>query len=249
MKKQKFKSPFIGIDNHAAENGEDIPVLYSNDGAMSVILKIDNLATEYCANEDYYRFYHYVFGQIVKLLGDGFIIQKTDIISQAEYRGKKANNGDHDYLTTKYFDFFNGRTYKGINTFLTLTKESSKKSNLFSANGGTSIKDFLLKVNKVLDTISNNNLSYLVLSKAEIKRLFHRFEAFNFGDSTFSFCNIDSDESSLRFDDVEVKSISVIDLDEMNLPNDIGAYSFSQELGDKFPVDNLDFLTKIPAQT
>src|SRR5699024_10923082 len=165
--------------------------------------------------------------------------------SQAEYRGGKANNGDHDYLTTKYFDFFNGRTYKGINTYLTLTKESSKKSNLFSANGGTSIKDFLLKVNKVLDTISNNNLSYLVLSKADIKRLFHRFEAFNFGDSTFSFCNIESDESSLRFDDVEVQSISVIDGDEIDLPNDIVVYSFSQELRDKILIDIYDFVCMI----
>ncbi len=249
MKKQKFKSPFIGIENHAAENGEDIPVLYSNDGAMSVILKIDNLATEYCANEDYYRFYHYVFGQIVKLLGDGFIIQKTDIISQAEYKGSAQNNKEDDYLTTKYFNFFNGRTYKGINTYLTLTKEATKQSNLFSANGGSTSKAFLLKVNKVLDTISNNNLSCLVLNKGEIKRLFQRFEAFNFGGGTFSLCNIESDENSLYFDDLEVKSISVIDLDEMNLPNDIGSYSFSQELGDNFPVDNLDFLTKIPAQT
>src|SRR5699024_193568 len=103
-RKQRFKSPFIGINNIPDGDGKSLPVLFSSNGNMSIIVKIDNLATEYCANEDYYRFYHAVFGQLVKILGEGYTVQKTDIITEKKYEDRrKEDNKNNDYLTKKYF--------------------------------------------------------------------------------------------------------------------------------------------------
>lgn len=234
MKKEKLKPPFIGI-----EEIKGTTIVYGNDGSCSVILKVKNPAVRYGANADYYRFYHSFIGQLIKLLGEGYTLQKTDIIAEKKYHKANKKELKGDYLHEKYFELFEGRTYKDLTTYLTITRQAEGRS-----LNHTDIHDFLNKTAKVLDTITNNHLSYVLLDASAIDKLFKQFATFNFSDKQFPLCNIRCDNKGIYFDELSVKAISLIDIDELNIPAQIGTYTLSQEIGGSFPVDNLTFLTR-----
>jgi conjugation system TraG family ATPase len=237
MKQKKvFELPFIGISEM-----EGYDIVYSNDGNYSVVMEIQNMALQYAANPETYAEYHNLFGQVIKILGEGFIIQKTDIIAQKEFKQK---NQSLDYLSKKYFEHFNGRTYNELTTYLAVTKENNK--NRFFTYDAKEIKDFVLKINKITDTFSNQKVSCTVLPKKAIEHLFSRFQAYNFSDEQFSIGNISCDEQGVYFGDKSLKAISLIDIDELNIPNSISTYAVKNEIGKNFPVDNFSFLLRVP---
>src|SRR5664279_1492979 len=115
MKRKEFIKPFIRIE-------EEIPgfnVVYSITGNLSLIMRIYNLSPQYAADPENYESYHQLFGQIIKLLGDGYTLQKTDIIASRKYSHDISHISD--YLSKKYFEHFENRTYREIITYLTLS--------------------------------------------------------------------------------------------------------------------------------
>ncbi|AYD49038.1 MAG TPA: TraG family conjugative transposon ATPase [Arachidicoccus soli] len=238
MKKKIFEQPFIGIEN---ESG--IEIIYSNTGAFSTILQIVNIAPQYCADTHYYEDYHRFFGQLIKLLGDGHIVQKTDIISSQKF---SRNSDKDDYLTRKYFEHFEGRLYKKIQTYLTITREGPKAR--FFSYDPRALKEFTDKVNKIKDIADNQKIGCSLLNRKEIDLLHNRFRAFNFCDNLFSIGNFSCDEKGIYYADRTVKSLSLIDIDEANLPSSVTTYTRNQEMGEDFPVDNLAFLLNTNAE-
>ena len=241
MKRKEFIKPFIRIE-------EEIPgcnVVYSSTGSLSLIIQIFNLSPQYCADAENYENYHLLFGQIVKLLGDGYILQKTDIIASQKYSKDKSRITD--YLSKKYFEHFENRIYKEITTYLTITKESAK-GHLFSYDA-KSLKDFLDKANKIIDTIKSQKIACCLLTKKEVETLYNRYIAFNFSDKKFSIGNLSCDEKGIYYEDKSIKSISLIDIDEINLPSNVTTFTVSQNIGKTFPVDNLAFLLTVNADT
>jgi conjugation system TraG family ATPase len=239
MKRKEFIKPFIGIE-------EEMPgfnVVYSTAGSLSLIMRIFNLSPQYGADRENYEAYHLLFGQIIKLLGDGYVLQKTDIIASQKYF--KDVGGITDYLSKKYFEHFEGRIYKNITTYLTITKESTKGH--FFSYDAKALKDFLDKANKAVDTIKNQKISCELLTKQEIEVLYKRYIAFNFSDKKFAIGNLSCDEKGLYYEDKTLKSISLIDIDEINLPSNVSTFTVSREIGNKFPVDNLSFLLNVNA--
>ena len=241
MKRKEFEKPFIQIE-------EELPgysIIYSKTGSLSLIMKIENLSPQYSANPENYENYHLLFGQIIKLLGDGYILQKTDIIASQKF---SKNVGDtKDYLSKKYFEHFEGRIYKEITTYLTITKEHSKGR--FFSFDAKALKEFLDKARKIVDTIKNQKIPCTLLTKKEIELLFNRFMAFNFSDKQFSIENIACDEKGIYYEDKTLKSISLIDIDEINLPSNVTTFTTSQEIGKTFPIDNLAFLLNVKVNT
>jgi conjugation system TraG family ATPase len=241
MKRKEFIKPFIRIE-------EEIPgfnVVYSITGNLSLIMRIFNLSPQYSADPENYESYHLLFGQIIKLLGDGYYLQKTDIIASREY--SKDVTDITDYLSKKYFEHFETRTYKEITTYLTITKETDKAH--FFGFDVKSLKDFLDKANKIVDTIRNQKIACTLLTKKEIERLFNRYIAFNFSDKKFSIGNLSCDEKGVYYEDKSLKSISLIDIDEINLPSNVTTFTVSQDIGKTFPIDNLAFLLNVNADT
>jgi len=237
MKQKKvFELPFIGISEF-----EGYDILYNNDGNYSVVIKIQNMAQQYAANHEIYEEYHNLFGQVIKILGEGFVIQKTDIIAQKMFTQK---NPKQDYLSKKYFEHFEGRAYNELTTYLTVTKENNKSK--FFSYEAKEFKDFVLKINKVTDTFSNQKVSSSVLTKKAIEHLFSRFQAYNFTDEQFSIGNIACDEHGVYFGEKSLKAISLIDIDELNIPNNISTYAVKNEIGKDFPIDNFSFLLSVP---
>src|SRR5690606_33951289 len=112
-KKNVFNEMFLGLNSI---EGKD--VLIGVKGELSVIFKIDNPILQYSADADKYEQAHSVFGQLVKVLGEDYIIQKSDIITRHNFSNKKTQA---DYLDKVFFKHFEGREYKEIKTYLTIT--------------------------------------------------------------------------------------------------------------------------------
>jgi conjugation system TraG family ATPase len=241
MKRKEFEKPFIQIE-------EELPgfhIIYNKTGSLSLVMRIENLSPQYSANPENYENYHLLFGQLIKLLGDGYILQKTDIIASQKF---SKNVGDtKDYLSKKYFEHFEGRIYKEITTYLTITKETSKGR--FFSFDAKALKEFLDKAAKIVDTIKNQKIPCTLLTKKEIELLFNRFMAFNFSDKQFSIGNLACDERGVYYEDKSLKSISLIDIDEINLPSNVTTFTVSQDIGKTFPIDNLAFLLNVNADT
>ncbi|HEX8356009.1 MAG TPA: conjugal transfer protein TraG, partial [Segetibacter sp.] len=236
--KRKFESPFIGTSQE-----QGLTLLYSCNGNYSIVLKIENLALQYCADETLYENYHNVLGHIIKILGANYILQKTDIIAKQSFT--PPPNQSEDFLDKKYFEYFDGRCYNKLTTYLTVTHQNTK-GRFFSYNANE-IKDFNNKIRKVIDTLRNSKIPVEPLNEENIKDLQNRYMAFNFNEGQYSFSNINADKNKLQFgDDKELKIISLIDIDELNIPNAITSHVNKPDLGKNFPVDNLSFLLSVP---
>ena len=55
-------------------------------------------------------------------MGDGYILQKQDVISRAAYQAKPAQ----EYLQQKYNEHFAGRECLAVDTYLTITRQVKK---------------------------------------------------------------------------------------------------------------------------
>jgi conjugation system TraG family ATPase len=234
--KKIFESPFIGT---SIQDG--ITLLYSATGNYSSVLQIENLAEQYCADSKLYELYQQSLGQIVKILGAGYIIQKTDIISKQTYRSTSSHR---EWLDDKFFKHFNGRVFTCITTYLTITKENNK-SRLFTFKEDE-VKDFANKIAKVSDALQITRMPVSILNEPEIKLFLNRFISFNFSNESFQINNFSADEQGIYFGNKELRIISLIDIDELNIPNTIASNSIKADLGKDYPIDNFGFLLSVP---
>lgn len=237
MKKTRFKEPFVGTYE---EGG--ITLVYSVNCDFSSVITIENLALQYNADPESYNDFHSLFGQIIKLLGTNYILQKTDVIANQQYKAAVKDSGD--YLQRKYFEHYEGRIFKTITTYLTITRENQKGR--FFTYDPKEIKDFISKLKKVLDALQSLKIKATVLSKRDIEILYQRYVSFNFNNDNFFVGNVHSDHNALYFGDKQLQVVSLIDIDELNVPASIATYGLKPEIGKTFPVDNFSFLFNVP---
>lgn len=240
--KKKFELMFIACEPF---KDSKIDILYSNDGNFSVVFSIENIAEQYSATGELYDATHFILMQIVKLLAEDYIIQKSDAVSTQTFNIPITD--EQEYLTQKYYQHFNGRQYKRLDTWLTITK--LKKSTKFFTYSEQEMTDFINKINKIKDIFLNNNIKHKLLGKDEILLLHKRFLAFNFRDNKFALNNFKADENGIYTDNRTLKTISLIDIEEMNFPQYVQTHFYDRAIGEEFPVDNLSFIFNIPADT
>src|SRR5579859_6828266 len=99
--KQAFEMPFIGMSVI-----DGVTLLYTQNGNYSAILTFENYVPQFSANADLYVEYHQISGQIIKILGSSFILQKTDIIAKKEFSHVPNPGAKQDYLDRKFFEYF-----------------------------------------------------------------------------------------------------------------------------------------------
>ena len=242
MMKKRFDLMFIACEEFL-DYGIDI--LYGNDGNFSVIFSLENFAEQFSADGELYDATHFIYMQIVKLLAEDYIIQKTDAVSTQIFNIEITDK--QEYLTQKYFQHFNGRKFKKIDTFLTITK--IKKNTKFFTYSENEMIDFINKINKIKDIFSNNNIKNKILKKDEILLLHKRFLALNFKDNQFALNNFRADEKGIYTENKTLKTISLIDIEEMNFAQNVQTHYYDRAIGEEFPVDNLSFILTIPADT
>jgi len=233
MKAKEFHRPFIGIKTYAYD------VLFHEKSDHSVIIKITNPVLQYSADVDAYGDFHYVFSNIIKILGAGYTIQKLDILALKKFKGKDSE----DYLSQKYNEAFDGREYRDITTYLTITRNATR-SRFFTYNE-KDFKTFERNIAKVVDVLQTRNFQPTPLKEKEIVSLLNRFVAFNFSDPAYSFNNFSATEESIKIGNRTVKSISLVDIDEINFPAVIKPHT-DKNLGFTLPVDLMHFLHTIP---
>lgn len=234
--KKIFKEPFIGTSQEAG-----ITLLHSCNGNFSTIIAIENTAMQYSADPEIYESYHTCFGQIIKLLADNYILQKTDIIAVKAYQPVE---GRSDYLSQKYFAHFKGRKYRDVQTYLTITKQSNRQK--FFGYSDKDTKDFCNNISKVIDTLASYGIKTTILTEEAIGQLHRNYLAFNFSDPVYSIGNIACDKAGLDFGEKSMRVISIIDPEYMNLPNQMSAFRTGSQSLSGFPSDNFSFLLDVP---
>ena len=101
-------------------------VLFSKNGNPSVIIEIENPVQQYATDAVQYVAYTDVLNNIVQTLGEGYALQKQDILCRQSYH--HAITDDMEFLTRSYFRYFNGRPYTEIRTYLIITQEAVKSA-------------------------------------------------------------------------------------------------------------------------
>lgn len=231
--KTTFEFPYAGVD----KSGE-FHLLIGACGEYSVIIKMVNPVIRYSAYPGGYDEFHNVIINIVKVLGDSYLLQKQDIISRGTYKAGKAT----EYLQQKYNEHFEGRECLALTTYLTITRRIKKGA--FYVYDPKVLLDFRQAVGKVLDIIPAG----VVLKENEINRLMLQMLAMDFQSSQISINNLNPTDNEIRMGEYYARSISLVNVDKIDLPPDVPTHI---ELNEKesmrgFPVDFLSFLFRVP---
>lgn len=236
-KKSKFDALYSGI-----ETIEGSTVLYTNKGEYSVIMQIQNPIEKFCADIDAYYNFSDLMTSLIKSLGEGYSIQKQDIFSRQKY--SKKLSGNEDFLTKEYFKYYEGREYTEVKTFLIITQE--RKNSKFLQFDKRKWKEFHLKLQKVYDLFQNRKVACRKLNEREIEDYLYRYLSFHFQKGTFSVDNFRVNDHSLKIGQREIRCLSVVDVDEVNLPSEIRPYIVEAANGNEMPQDIMSFLTSVP---
>ncbi len=235
---QVIKSPYIGIET---TNG--ITVLYTATGDYSVFIEIENPIMEYCCDIDAYYDFHQIFSNIIKTLDAGYILQKQDIYSKKKFTYPIENTPDADHLNLRYFDYFKDREYFTLKTYLIITQQIKKSS--FFQYDASKWKDFITKIQKVLDLLVNKGIDTKLLNESEVTNYLYRYTAFNFSDDKFSLDNIKASDEYLKIGSKKCKCLSLIDIDEVDTPVQIKPFMYDNS-GVNYPKDLFSFLKTVP---
>lgn len=231
--KTLFNIPYAGVD----KDGE-YDLLIGLSGECSVVIRMVNPVIRYSAYPAGYEEFHHQLINIVKILGDGYLLQKQDIISRSPYQGPPAT----EYLQKQYNAHFEGRERLRVATYLTITRQVKKGA--FYVYDGRVLRDFRQAVGKVLDVLPGSN----VLKEAQLNQLVLQLLSMEFGKPNIVLDNLAPSETEIRMGERSVRCLSLVNIDSIDLPPNVSTHI---ELNDKesmrgFPVDFLSFLFKVP---
>jgi conjugation system TraG family ATPase len=256
MKKQTFDLPYIGIDE-----GQLYPLLYTDNGDSSVVIEMMNPIIQYSADQDGYYEFHALMNNILKLLGAGYTIQKQDIFSKNKYQKPESSkntveerNPDYfgegvkgiDFLEERYHQHFEGRIFTQITTHLVITQNVVKKG--FFTQDNKRLDNFLKNITKIIELLNQRGLKPKALNKVQLERYIQQYLSFNFSDEVIGFDNIKAGDEYVSIGAKKVKSITLIDIDEVNVPSQIKPYR-ELNFGFLFPTDFMQSLHNVPCDT
>jgi conjugation system TraG family ATPase len=231
--KTLFNIPYAGVDKSGAYD-----LLIGRNGECSVVIRVVNPVIRYAAYPAGYDEYHSLLINIVKVLGDGHILQKQDIISRAKWRGKPSS----EYLQQKYNEHFEGRECLQTATYLTITRQVKKGA--FYVYDAKALRDFRQLISKVIDILPAPE----VLDESSINHLVLQMLSMDFKSRHISLNNLSPSDTEIKTGSRSVRCISLVNIDSIDLPPEVGTHI---EMNEKettrgFPVDFLSFLFRVP---
>ncbi|MFD2742433.1 TraG family conjugative transposon ATPase [Sphingobacterium populi] len=236
-RKTAFEMPYVGIDHY-----QGMPILYGDRGDFSVVMRLTNPVLQYGADPEAYTVFQQVLLGVVKILGEGHIIQKQDVFIRRKYRAEPAS----EFLQQKYQEHFDGREYTEIRTYLTITRQIKKGA--FYTYDRRVLVNFGQNMDKVFDLLTGAGLSPSYLTEAEINRFVNRVLGMEFENPNIALDNLRCGERELLIGERAIRCISIINTDSVDLPEKVGAFTSRTETSGMrdFPVDNLFFLHQVP---
>jgi type IV secretory pathway VirB4 component len=243
MKKKTFDLPFIGYDL-GTELNTGYDVVIGEYGNPIIAIQIKNVVTQYSADRELYLKYHAVLLNIISIVGEGHIVQKLDIFDKKIYHAEPHE----EYLQQTYSDHFEGRIFKTIDSILVLTHriDQSKKKNQYKYSEKR-YKELRDKAEKVFMLLNDHGFEPRFFSEKDFEYYISSTLSMNFGRSTKALDNIRSLDSNLQIGNSYVKAISLVDVENIELPNDIYPYTTLGGNGatKNTAVDNFSFLNDL----
>ncbi len=235
------KKVFDGIYAQLEETDGNV-VLFDAKGAPSVIFKMTNPVLRLCTDSERYMVFQDVLANIVQTLGEGYALQKQDIFCRQRYHRDVPE--DAEFLTRSYFNYFEGREFTEITTYLIVTQEAQRGQ--FVQYDPKKWLDFHSKVAKVDDILTEKGISHRKLTKPEVNKYLHRFMAFHFQHGPFSMTNFKASDEYLRTGNRIIRSYPLVDIDEINLPSVVKPYTEMSVNGYPVATDVFSFLAEVP---
>lgn len=229
--------PYVGIDHY-----QGMSILYSDRGDFSAVMRLTNPVLQYGADPEAYTTFQHVLLNVIKILGEGHIIQKHDVFIKRKYRPKPAS----EFLEQKYQEHFEGREYTEIRTYLTVTRLVKKGA--FYTYDKKVLATFGQNMAKVHDLLLGAALNPSYLTEAEINRFVNRVLGMEFEQPHITLDNLRCEDRQLQIGDRAVRCISMVNTDSVDLPEKVGSFTARTETNGMrdFPVDNLFFLHHVP---
>ena len=169
-------------------------------------------------------------------------MQKQDIFCRQRYHRDIPE--DAEFLTRSYFNYFDGREFTEITTYLIVTQEAQRGQ--FVQYDPKKWLDFHSKVAKVDDILTEKGISHRKLTKPEVNEYLHRFMAFHFQHGPFSMTNFKASDEYLRTGNRIIRSYPLVDIDEINLPSVVKPYTEMSVNGYPVATDVFSFLAEVP---
>lgn len=231
--RSEFKLPYLAI-------ADDL--LFGEYGDFSAILSVSNSVVQYGASPAAYDEYHNLLINLVKLLGDGYMLQKLDVFCKTSYAAKPAT----EFLQQQYNAHFTGRTYLKIETYLVITRQV--KRGAFYIYDAKALRDFHQAVSKVNDVLAAAGMQPKMLKEKQINTLVLQMLGMSFSSDKIVLDNIAPNDTELVMGDRAVRSISLVNIDSIDLPSEVATHIEWNEKDTLkgFPVDFLSFLLKVP---
>lgn len=235
------KKVFDGIYAQLEETDGNV-VLFDAKGTPSVIFEMTNPVLRLCTDSERYMVFQDVLANIVQTLGEGYALQKQDIFCRQCYHRDVPE--DAEFLTRSYFNYFEGREFTEITTYLIVTQEAQRGQ--FVQYDPKKWLDFHSKVAKVDDILTEKGISHRKLTKPEVNEYLHRFMAFHFKHGPFSMTNFKASDEYLRTGNRIIRSYPLVDIDEINLPSVVKPYTEMSVNGYPVATDVFSFLAEVP---
>lgn len=238
-----FDIPFIGYDL-GEKHQWNFDVLIGKYGNPVIGIKIKNIVEQYSADPDSYLDFHSLLNQILAIVGEGFIVQKSDIFSKKRYNSEDAK----EFLQQKYSEHFDGRYFKTIDTLLLFTElidDKSKKKNKYKFDE-KKYKVLRDKCQKVLLLLKQNDCEASFLKKKDFDYYIDRSFAMKFAEIP-SFNNYKVTDTYIKIGNSFVETISFVDVEDIALPNTIAPFTYLGGVGAaaETAVDNFSFVNEL----
>ncbi|WP_207424981.1 TraG family conjugative transposon ATPase [Pedobacter sp. SYSU D00535] len=233
-----FKLPYVGIDDY-----QDWNILYTERGDFSLLLKIENPVLCLSADAQAYQAFHQVLMGVIKILGEGYILQKQDLFIRREFQSKVHK----DYLQQHYSQHFQGRKYFDLHTYLIITR-AVKRNAFYTWN--QEVLDTTVRIGeKAFDMLHRSGWKPRRMDKKEIDDYLRGIVAMDPSADVPGFDNIRASSNGLKSSNRELQTIVLADSETLDLPIQVSPFSFKKNnkaLVD-FPADNFSFLSEVPS--
>ena len=238
MGKSEFKLPYAGIEEYSGLN-----ILYGQSGDFSVILSIENPVLIYSADPAAYQGFHSLLLNVIKILGEGYIVQKQDIFAKKKFSSEVKT----EPLQQQYDEHFSGREYVEHRTYLVITRQVRR--NAMYVYDKKALMDFISNITKVSELLKGASLSPALLDRSSIERYVSRIMAMDFSCEHFSLNNFRPGDNEIGIGANSVRCISLVNIDSIDMPESIGPFLLANDGKglEEFPLDNLSFLSSVPA--
>lgn len=237
--KKTFDLPYAGMFTKG-----EITFLCGEKGDLSVVLEMQNPVLQYAADSAGYQAFQQLLLHICKLMGHGHILQKQDVFFCDHYVPEKTE----DYLQNAFQQHFNGRRFIRMRSYLILTKEVPPgRFYVYDQKGED---DFCRLVLQVRELLSSAGCKGRLLRQEEIKAYLRQILSMEFACQEVALDNIYAQHTHLNIGAKALKSISLVDIESIDLPAQLSGYHcrMEGEGAEGFPQDNMSFLLQLSTQ-